>query len=36
MTPDDLSAALGGVPVVVFDGDWAGLVDRLADLEPVA
>ena len=36
MTPGDLSAALGGVPVVVFDGDWGGLVDRLADLEPVA
>ena len=34
MTPDDLSAALGGVPVVVFDGDWAGLVDRLADAVP--
>ena len=34
MTPDDLSRALGGVPVVVFDGDWGGLVDRLA--EPVA
>ena len=33
-TPEDLSAALGGVEVVVFDGDWAGLVDRLA--EPVA
>ena len=36
MTPDDLSAALGGIPVIVFDGDWGGLVDRLADLEPVA
>ena len=34
MTPDDLSAALGGVEVFVFDGDWAGLVDRMAD--PVA
>lgn len=31
MTPEDLSAALGGIEVVVFDGDWAGLVDRLAD-----
>jgi putative radical SAM enzyme (TIGR03279 family) len=36
MTPGDLSAALGGVPVVVFDGDWAGLVDRLAEPEPAA
>ena len=36
MTPEDLSAALGGVEVVVFDGDWAGLVDRLADAEAVA
>ena len=35
MTPDDLSGALGGVPVVVFDGDWAGLVARL-DAAPVA
>lgn len=34
MSPDDLSAALGGVPVEVFDGDWAGLVDRLADAVP--
>jgi len=34
MTPDDLSRALGGVEVVVFDGDWGALVDRLA--EPVA
>ena len=33
MTPDDLSRALGGVPVWVFDGDWAGLVERLADLD---
>lgn len=33
MTPEDLSRALGGVEVVVFDGDWGGLVDRLA--EPV-
>ena len=30
-TPEDLSDALGGVPVEVFDGDWAGLIDRLAD-----
>ncbi|HEX9950815.1 MAG TPA: DUF512 domain-containing protein [Rubricoccaceae bacterium] len=30
-TPDDLSAALGGVPVEVFAGDWAAVVDRLAD-----
>ena len=34
MEPADLSAALGGVEVVVFDGDWAALLDRLA--EPVA
>jgi len=33
MTPEDLSRALGGVEVVVFDGDWSALVDRLA--EPV-
>ena len=33
-TPEDLSAALGGVEVVVFDGDWTGLVDRLADAVP--
>ena len=30
-TTDDLSAALGGVPVEVFDGDWAGVLERLAD-----
>lgn len=30
-TTDDLSAALGGVPVEVFDGDWAGVLDRLAE-----
>ena len=30
MRPDDLSRALGGVPVEVFDGDWAGLVERAA------
>lgn len=29
-TPEDLSAALGGVPVEVFDGDWVGLIERLA------
>lgn len=34
MTPDDLSAALGGVEVVVFDGDWAGLIGRVADAVP--
>lgn len=34
MTPDDLAAALG-VEVVVFDGDWAGLVERLADAAAV-
>ena len=33
MTPEDLSRALGGVEVVVFDGDWGALVDRLG--EPV-
>ena len=32
-TLDDLRAALGGVPVEVFDGDWAGLLDRLGDPE---
>lgn len=36
MTPDDLSAALGGVPVCVFDGDWAGLVERVAGGDLVA
>ncbi len=35
MTPDDLSRALGGVPVVVFDGDWAGLVERVGGGEAV-
>ena len=35
-TPDDLSAALGGVAVEVFDGDWAGLVERLAEGDLVA
>ena len=34
MTPADLSAALGGVEVVVFDGDWGGLVERMADAVP--
>ncbi len=33
-TTDDLSEALGGVPVDVFDGDWNGVLERLAD--PVA
>ena len=33
-TTDDLSQALGGVPVEVFDGDWAGVIERLGD--PVA
>ena len=33
-TTDDLSAALGGVPVDVFDGDWAGVVDRLGEAVP--
>jgi putative radical SAM enzyme (TIGR03279 family) len=28
-TPDELSAALGGVPVEVFDGDWVGVIERL-------
>ena len=32
-TLEDLSAALGGVPVEVFDGDWEGLMDRLSDPE---
>jgi putative radical SAM enzyme (TIGR03279 family) len=30
-TPDDLSAALGGVPVEVFAGDWEAVFDRLAE-----
>ncbi len=29
-TPDDLSRALGGVPVEVFGGDWAEVVARLS------
>lgn len=33
-TPDELSEALGGVPVEVFDGDWAGLMERLASPSP--
>ncbi|MDX1530529.1 MAG: DUF512 domain-containing protein [Rhodothermales bacterium] len=33
-TPEELSAALGGVPVEVFGGDWTELLDRMA--EPVA
>jgi putative radical SAM enzyme (TIGR03279 family) len=32
-TPADLSDALGGVPVEVFDGDWTDLVERLGDSE---
>ena len=31
-TPADLSAALGGVPVEVFGGDWADTIERLDDL----
>ncbi len=34
MTTDDLSAVLGGVPVEVFDGDWAALVERFAGPVP--
>ncbi len=30
-TADDLSDELGGVPVDVFDGDWAGVIERLSD-----
>ncbi len=30
-TPDELSAALGGVPVEVFGGDWVELVESLGD-----
>lgn len=30
-TPADLSAALGGVPVEVFGGDWMDVLDRLAE-----
>ncbi|MEP0545296.1 MAG: DUF512 domain-containing protein [Rhodothermales bacterium] len=33
-TPDDLSAALGGVPVEVFGGDWSEVIERLGDLVP--
>jgi putative radical SAM enzyme (TIGR03279 family) len=33
-TPDDLSRALGGVPVEVFGGDWGEVLARLE--EPVA
>ncbi|NNF56632.1 MAG: DUF512 domain-containing protein [Rhodothermaceae bacterium] len=29
-TPEELSAALGGVPVEVFGGDWVEVLDRLA------
>lgn len=31
MTPADLSAALGGVPVEVFAGDWVGVLERPAE-----
>jgi putative radical SAM enzyme (TIGR03279 family) len=31
-TPDDLSRALGDVPVEVFRGDWVDLVEGLAEL----
>ena len=34
MTTDDLSAALGGVAVEVFDGDWVALVEGLAGAVP--
>ena len=30
-TLEDLSEALGGIPVEVFDGDWTGLLERLGD-----
>ncbi len=30
-SPDDLSAALGGVPVEVFGGDWANVIESLGD-----
>ncbi len=30
-TPADLSAALGGVPVEVFGGDWSSVIERLCD-----
>lgn len=30
-TPEELSAALGGVPVEVFAGDWADVIERLGD-----
>lgn len=33
-TPEDLSKALGDVPVEIFDGDWIGLIEGLAG-EPV-
>ena len=31
-TPADLSAALGGVPVEVFGGDWSEVIEQLDDL----
>ena len=34
-TLGDLSAALGGVAVEVFDGDWNGLLDRLGEPDAV-
>ncbi len=30
-TPEDLAAALGGVPVEVFAGDWADVIENLGD-----
>lgn len=35
-TPDDLSAALGGVPVEVFGGDWEAVIERVMGMEGVA
>jgi len=32
-TPDDLSAALDGMPVEVFDGDWTAAIERLGTSE---
>ena len=32
-TPADLSGALDGVPVEVFDGDWAGVIEQLGTAE---
>jgi NifB/MoaA-like Fe-S oxidoreductase len=36
MSPEDLSNALGGVPVEVFDGDWLALMERLEAADTVA